>query len=139
MPSTASAPAAPIAQSAAAAIQTPLGDTARPSSSEGGAEREADLPRERVQGHVAAHQARLGEVRRERPRDGAVQALADREDDHDDDEDAEGAVSGGAAPANGTTSHAPAQSRPKSASVGIRRRPRASRAIGSCANTMTRC
>ena len=47
------------------------------------------------------------------------------------------AVSVVAAPATGTSSHAPAQSRPKSASVGILLRPREKRAIGSCATMIT--
>ena len=136
-PSTRSVHAAPSAQSAAAAIQTPFGESARPSAAESGPEREADVPREGVQRHVPAHEPRLGEIGGERAGDGAVQALADREDDHDDDEDREAPSRRSPRRRTARASQAPAHRSPNSASVGIRRRPRASRAIGSCVKTMT--
>ena len=115
----------------------PFGDTARPAPSERRPEREADLPRERVQRHVAAHQPRLGEICGERAGDGAVQALTDREDDHDDDEDEEGGLGRGRA---GDRDEEPgagperARRARASASSGD---PRASCAIGSWAKTIT--
>ena len=82
-----------------------------PRSAEGRAEREADLPRERVERHVAAEEARLGEIgderrlrrrragtRRSRTRPSTTTRTSERR------------RRGDAAPAIGTSSHAPAQS-----------------------------
>ncbi len=67
-----------------------------------------------------------------------MQALAEREDRDGDREQGEGRDAGEPEPARAaTSSHAAAQTTPSTASSGMRRRPSASRAIGSCASTIT--
>ncbi len=127
---------APIVQRAAAAIQTPLGDTASPAP-----------PRAGPSANPTCHERAFSAMYRPMSRGSARSAASGPAtapwrhwpiaNTTITTTRTTNAVCGVAAPAIGTRSHAPAQSSPKSASVGMRRRPRASRAIGSCVNTMT--